>query len=312
MKPLVTSLLDSTTIGHFFATRLTRRGNEDTPSEVMFKKTSLEEHHRLMMKDQVEHICRNYDQQEMAILVRDMLFPNIDPMNAPILNHGIVRLMVRSLFLPRCRTTDNRFMVAITQLKSISAGILFEFHPLRPVFVMLKQENFWTRYVEKRVDIALRRTRTNIMATDILEARINASGITFDALRALTSRTPLIKRAYPVINFVTSCVQEFFPMEVFLHAGHQHSESVNFNLEQESLRNEQMVHYNSRVFMANYNMFTGMVNPEVTLFRAFNRRDHINHLAEIHSRTFYDVRFMITIDFDVFGKLAKITAPKNT
>ena len=106
-------------------------------------------------------------------------------------------------------------MIEDQQIKSTSSGMLFEFHPLNPTLVMLKQESFWTKYIQKRLDIALRCTQTDTMTTSMIEARINIAGISFDALRAVTARTPLIKKAFPVVNALTLFGQEFFPLEMF-------------------------------------------------------------------------------------------------
>ena len=61
--------------------------------------------------------------------------------------------------------------------------------------MILRQRAFWARYLQKHVDMTLKRTQTDIMATNQFEVDVSLSGIAFDWLRALTARTPIIKRA---------------------------------------------------------------------------------------------------------------------
>ena len=79
------------------------------------------------------------------------------------------------------------------------------------------------------------------MITSMVELQVNASKIGFEILNSLVSKTPIIKRAYPVINFVSSSVQEFFPIEVYIQRGKQHSRTTNFNYVQEHLRTQEML-----------------------------------------------------------------------
>ena len=324
MKPLIHCLFQNTTFGHFFGTRLTSRG-DDPRSEVMFRRVQLEQVHHLLMRERLQTVYENYQPEQIALMVHNLLHPNAEPVDMPILNDLEildVRSTIRGLMLPNHRhgviprftRTENRVAVDIFQILSTSTGIFLEFHPLHPVSVMLKQEALYTKYIQKGGDISCKFTRTDVMTTGIVEARLNVSGVTFDVLRTIISRIPLVKRASPMVNGLILLAEEHFPVEVFCQAGYHHSATSNFNLEQEHLRNGALANFNKELFRANYDETTRDMSAQVVPFRSFERRDpdHANHLHEIHSRTFYNLRFEITIDFDLFAELLKITGQKQS
>ena len=139
----------------------------------------------------------------------------------------------------------------------------------------------------------------------MIETRVNVSAVACDVLKTVISRIPLIKKTSPLVNALTLFGQEFFAFEMHLQAGLQHNDAVNFNVQQERLRTARMALYN-------LNIVNTRLEREVTFFPLMNRRNYANHMSEIYSRSFYDVRFLFTIDLDLFGKLATLTASKET
>ena len=321
MKPFIHCLNQNTTFGNFWSERLTSRG-DDPRSEVMFQRVQLEQVHHVLMKERLETLYENYQPQQIALMTRHLLHPDAEPVDVPIFNDldiVAVRSIIRGLMLPKHRygvipqftTTENRVAVDMFQIMSYSHGIFLEFHPLHPISLILNQEALYTKYIQKRGDISCKLTRTNLMTTAIVEARVNVSGVTFDLLRTMLSRIPLVNKVSFMVNGLTVFVEDHFPMEMLLQAGYQHSPICNFNLEQERLRNEARANFNEELFRANYNETTRDMSAEVVLFRAFEKRNYTFQMSEIHSRVFCDFRFEITIDFDLFSELSKITSQKQ-
>ena len=183
---------------------------------------------------------------------------------------------------------------------------MYQLNPLHPTLVILKPRGLLARYIEDRLNIALRRTKTDLMTTHLLEAEINLSRIAFDGLRAVTARIPLIKKGYPVVFAVTLFAEECFPVEVICQFGHQHSPFVNFNAHQERLRTDDMIAYNAYVEQ--------QMRHRVTFLPPVSRkslRNRLNGFEEINSRIFYDIRFGVMCNFDLFGQLSKLTASNN-
>ena len=315
IKTFVTSLLKNSTIGPFFTSRITCQGN-DLRSQALYLKTYMHQWHHLLMIEQIQSVHDNLNLQQMFVIFFHLLHPNQQIPPLPVLNQdGInhIRSMVREFFVPRYQagdipgiiTVDNRVLVRDHQIKSTSCGILFEFNALRPTFVILKQENLWTKYIQRRLDITLRRTQTRMMVTNIIEARVNVGNVGCDVLRAVISRIPLVKQASPVVNALTLFGQDFFALQIHCQAGFQHSNSINFNSEQELQRTAQMARYNFRI--AEHRL-----HHQITLFPPMNRTNYANHMQPVNSRTFYDMKLLFTIDFDLLGKLVQITSPKET
>ena len=314
IKPLTTCLVNNTTIGTFKSTTITREG-QSIPSHVMYWRTFAEQHQHQLMVVQVRNMLSFMHPRQIMIQLHHLQHPDEPLLNPPVLNLDqlyMVALEVRATFIPSFIfrevppfiNTDGRVLVYNEQIKSISYGILHELKLLGPVFVLLRQENAWSKYIAEHFEISLRKTESNTMITSMVELQVNASKIGFEILNSLVSKTPIIKRAYPVINFVSSSVQEFFPIEVYIQRGKQHSRTTNFNYVQEHLRTQEMLNHNMDVSH-------GMGHHLVTFFRPINRRNSFTQLREIHDRDFYSIKWMIRYDFDLFEKLAKYTSPKN-
>ena len=67
----------------------------------------------------------------------------------------------------------------------------------------------------------------------------------------------------------------------------------------------------AQISLHNLIIENSMLHHEITFFRPLKRRNLVNHMEEIHSRIFYDVKFMVTYNFEVFGQLAKLIALKE-
>ena len=315
IKPLMNSLVKSTTIGIFKTTTITRKGR-GLPSAIVFWKTLAAQHQHTLMKEQVADIFRYMHPRQVLIIMHHLRHPDQPLLNLPrqlsVRQIYSIAVMVRATFvppfivgdIPPFINTDGRVLVPHDQIKSVSKGVLFECKVLGPIFVLLRQENVLTKYISKHFEISLRRTGSNTMITDMIEFQINASKIGFEALNTVASRTPVIKRVSPVIKFVTSCVQEFFPMEVYIQKGKQHSDTINFNDVQEHLRTTEMLAHNTEVAHAMGHNLATFVEP-------LNRRNLVTDLTEIHDRNFFRVTWMIRYDFDVFEKFARYTSSKN-
>ena len=46
------------------------------------------------------------------------------------------------------------------------------------------------------------------MSTNLVEVKVNLSGIAFDGLRVVTVRTPVIRRLQHITNMLTFCAQQ--------------------------------------------------------------------------------------------------------
>ena len=77
-----------------------------------------------------------------------------------ILNRNILYTKYAGRVIPELCNSENRFWVQNgPQIKSKSSGMLYEFNPLHSTLVILKQRGCWARYLQKHVDMALKRTR---------------------------------------------------------------------------------------------------------------------------------------------------------
>jgi hypothetical protein len=137
----------------------------------------------------------------------------------------------------------------------------------------------------------------------MIETKVNLSRLAFDGLRTVAIRTPLVKRLYPVINTITTLVEELLPLEMYLQVGHQHSESVNFNDVQEQQRSTIMEVHNLRIRHG--------IHVLHRVYRPLNRHTLVTNQEEIHARSFYAARFMVTYNFSILDILERLTANKN-
>ena len=317
LKPLVTCLKNNITISHFCSTRTTSRGDR-AHSEAMFWRTYVEQRHHELMFTQMLRVYRYVDPRHMLVLLHHFVHPAEPFPPIPVLNEdGInaVGVMTRAYFMPQYLAgniadipevinVENHMVAPNHRMKTINSGFVFEFKPLNPTLLLLKQEGFWARYLQRRVDITLQHTRTNIIKTNMIDTRVNVSGVGLDILRSIISKTPVIKKATPVVNRLSLLAQEFVALELHLQLGLTYGDVVNFNVQQELQRTARMSRYNW-IIMQN------MQQREVTFFQPMNRRNYENHLAEIHSKSFHNVGFVITIDIDLFEKLAKFRKLKH-
>ena len=151
MKPLIRSFIDNTTIGHFWTTKTTSRG-DDGHSRDMYLRTYVEQQHHLLMLEQMHSVYQNVDPRHMFVILYHFLHPDEPLPPVPVLDEaGInaVRILVRAFYVPHHQTgyvgdipglinVENRVLVRNHQIKSFSSGFIFEFKLLSPTLLMLR------------------------------------------------------------------------------------------------------------------------------------------------------------------------------
>ena len=144
--------------------------------------------------------------------------------------------------------TDNNFGHSENEVKHQNGGVFYQIHVLNPALTLvqshIKTKVWWEQDWKRYVDVVVKRTQTNIMKINLVELNFHLSEVGFDTVRIVTAHLPIINKTQLVVNVITTFAEHFCRCRFYVQAGHQQSNSVNFNPERNHLEAAQLEQLN--------------------------------------------------------------------
>ena len=288
VKSLINSLDRFITID-YFSTQMITKPCKDRRSELVHNRIHTNQHHHELMKTQ---FCNLVYATNPSVWSNQMLgHVNYDTYS------NAITVLERSLFpsgdrLETHYKTYGQSLIYGNQIKTERSGFLTEIDLLHLFCTITKQTECVNQHLKERLNIGFINTRTNTMNTLLFEVKCNISHLVFDVIRAATKQIPIVKKASPVVNTITELAQKYVPLEVYFQTGFQKGDSINFNNQLETSRNDRMNQYNLEIqqqilFHQENNLCPRAKKRNILR----NRRTLLKSVPEMNPVTFNDMRF---------------------